>query len=159
MTDEQIYELAFKHCYATTAANGFIFDRERGHMLAFARALLSASKPAVAQDERTEFEAWGNETFNYGFQPQTWDDGAGPVAREPSYEHEGTQMAWEGWQARAASPATPAQSGEPIDYDRVVSICDAHGIGLPVDCIEMVVEIIRLAAPPAQTAQVEAKDE
>jgi len=32
-----------------------------------------------------------------------------------------------------------------FDYDDVVSICDAHGIGLPVDCIEMVVEIVRHA--------------
>ncbi|SIO58297.1 hypothetical protein [Paraburkholderia phenazinium] len=32
-----------------------------------------------------------------------------------------------------------------IDYDGVVSICDAHGIGLPVDCVEMVVEIVRHA--------------
>ncbi|VWD49760.1 hypothetical protein BLA17378_08634 [Burkholderia aenigmatica] len=39
-----------------------------------------------------------------------------------------------------------------FDYDDVVSICDAHGIGLPVDCIEMVVEIVRHAAPPAQVA-------
>jgi len=53
----------------------------------------------------------------------------------------------------AASPAAPAQSAEPVDYDRVVSICDAHGIALPVDCIEMVVEIIRHAArQSAQTA-------
>lgn len=42
---------------------------------------------------------------------------------------------------------------EPVTYDNVVSICDAHGIGLPVDCIEMVVEIIRLAASPAASAQ------
>ena len=32
-----------------------------------------------------------------------------------------------------------------IDYDGVVSICDAHGIALPVDCMEMVVEIVRHA--------------
>jgi hypothetical protein len=32
-----------------------------------------------------------------------------------------------------------------IDYDGIVSICDAHGIGLPVDCVEMVVEIVRHA--------------
>jgi hypothetical protein len=43
LTDEQIYEIAFKYCYATTAANGFVFDRARGHMIAFARALLQAN--------------------------------------------------------------------------------------------------------------------
>ncbi|VWD12898.1 hypothetical protein BLA18628_03331 [Burkholderia aenigmatica] len=39
-----------------------------------------------------------------------------------------------------------------FDYDDVVSICDAHGIGLPVDCIEMVVEIMHHSTPPAQVA-------
>ncbi|WAS56242.1 hypothetical protein MK974_24390 [Burkholderia ambifaria] len=32
-----------------------------------------------------------------------------------------------------------------FDYDDVVSICDAHGIGLPVDCVEMVVDIVKLS--------------
>jgi hypothetical protein len=32
-----------------------------------------------------------------------------------------------------------------VDYDGVVSICDAHGICLPVDCVDMVVEIVRHA--------------
>ncbi|MCX4154956.1 MULTISPECIES: hypothetical protein [Paraburkholderia] len=46
-----------------------------------------------------------------------------------------------------ASPETEAEPVlVPVDYDRVVSICEAHGICLPVDCVEMVVEIIRLAA-------------
>lgn len=62
----------------------------------------------------------------------------------------------------AAHPSNPATQADHIaderklvavDYDRVVSICEAHGIGLPVDCIEMVVEIIRLAASPAAPAQ------
>jgi hypothetical protein len=52
------------------------------------------------------------------------------------------------------APTTGATEGEPVDYDRVVSICEAHGIGLPVDCIEMVVEIIRHAIPhPASEPQ------
>ena len=42
-----------------------------------------------------------------------------------------------------------------IDYDGVVSICDAHGICLPVDCIEMVVEIVRHAALASKAAAVE----
>lgn len=54
MTDEQILELAFKHCYASTAAGGFIFDRERGHMLKFARA---ASPQPVEQTERALTDA------------------------------------------------------------------------------------------------------
>jgi len=32
-----------------------------------------------------------------------------------------------------------------FDYDDVVSICDAHGICLPVDCVEMVVDIVKLS--------------
>lgn len=53
--------------------------------------------------------------------------------------------------APQAAPSAPdaQQSSEPVDYDRVVSICDAHGICLPVDCVEMVVEIIRHAVPDA----------
>ncbi|MBR8221259.1 hypothetical protein [Burkholderia ambifaria] len=50
----------------------------------------------------------------------------------------------------ADAAAAPAEERAAFDYDDVVSICDAHGIGLPVDCIEMVVEIVRHAAPPAQ---------
>ncbi|MCA8045526.1 Lar family restriction alleviation protein [Burkholderia arboris] len=57
----------------------------------------------------------------------------------------------------AAGPSADAaaagqEAAKAFDYDDVVSICDAHGIGLPVDCIEMVVEIVRHAAPPAQVA-------
>ena len=52
------------------------------------------------------------------------------------------------WTRRAptAEQAEAVRVAEPVDYDGVISICDAHGIGLPVDCIEMVVEIIRHAA-------------
>jgi hypothetical protein len=47
--------------------------------------------------------------------------------------------------------APAAQAVAPLDYDGAVSICDAHGIGLPVDCIEMVVEIVKHAVPaPAE---------
>lgn len=28
------------------------------------------------ESERAAFEAWGNETFNYGFRPETWCDGS-----------------------------------------------------------------------------------
>jgi hypothetical protein len=56
-------------------------------------------------DERPAFEAWGNNFFNYGFYP-----GSFLIAE---YEHEETQMAWEGWQARAiiaaTRPAAPVQ--------------------------------------------------
>lgn len=34
-----------------------------------------------------------------------------------------------------------------LTYDEVVSICDAHGICLPVDCVEMVVSIIEHINP------------
>ena len=42
---------------------------------------------------REEFEKWGVECFNYGFNPDTWDERIG------GYLHEETQMCWEGWQA------------------------------------------------------------
>jgi hypothetical protein len=41
-----------------------------------------------------------------------------------------------------------ARVAEPVTYDGVVSICDAHGINLPPFCIEMVVEIIGHACDP-----------
>lgn len=43
LTDEQIESIADKHCFTTTGAGGWIFDRDRGHLIAFARALLAAS--------------------------------------------------------------------------------------------------------------------
>jgi hypothetical protein len=51
------------------------------------------------------------------------------------------------WDRRMNRVATPPASREAltVDYDRVVQICEAHGIGLPVDCVEMVVDIVRLA--------------
>ncbi|WP_410925286.1 hypothetical protein, partial [Pseudomonas aeruginosa] len=39
------------------------------------------------------------------------------------------------------------------------SICEAHGIGLPVDCVEMVVEIVRLAGRPSLPAAQGLSDE
>ncbi|GJH00231.1 hypothetical protein [Paraburkholderia terrae] len=79
--------------------------------------------PAVdagARDEREAFEAWGNETFNYGFHPETWVEDH-VVPSEPQYRHEGTQMAWEGWQARAAlsARASEAAAGEPVELQSI----------------------------------------
>ena len=99
--------------------------------------------PAVeagARDELTQFEKW----VTTKWRP---DDGAKLLKREfPSF-------AFAAWQARAALARASEAAGEPVDYDRVVQICEAHGIGLPVDCVEMVVEIIRLAAPQAASEQ------
>lgn len=71
-------------------------------------------------------------------------------AREAFANSEG--MGWNCWlfgpTPRAGKPAAD-ESAKPVDYDGVVSICDAHGIVLPVDCIEMCVEIIRHAASDA----------
>ncbi|MBN3776190.1 hypothetical protein G3O06_01250 [Burkholderia sp. Ac-20345] len=48
--------------------------------------------------------------------------------------------------ALAAQPAPPVvDERAAFDYDDVVSICDAHGICLPVDCVEVVVEIVKLS--------------
>ncbi|WP_175969638.1 hypothetical protein [Burkholderia sp. BCC0322] len=47
--------------------------------------------------------------------------------------------------ADAAAAAAPADGRAAFDYDDVVSICDAHGICLPVDCVEMVVDIVKLS--------------
>lgn len=117
LTDEQI-----AHLWDCSEREGETILDGYAREIRFARALLSASKPAAQTlvhhpDERVSMKA---------------------------SEYEALVVA-----------AAPAQSAEPVDYDRVVSICDAHGIGLPVDCIEMVVEIILHAAPqPSPTAVV-----
>lgn len=85
---------------------GATVDPERESVWA---AYLAAAPVPPAQapvDERAAFEAWGSEYFNYGFQPATF------LITE--YEHEGTQMAWEGWQARASLAAPAAQPAAPV---------------------------------------------
>ncbi|WP_324658311.1 hypothetical protein [Burkholderia thailandensis] len=49
------------------------------------------------------------------------------------------------FRARAASANETADERAAFEYDDVVSICDAHGIGLPIDCVEMVVDIVKLS--------------
>ncbi|MDE1179444.1 hypothetical protein [Paraburkholderia sp.] len=66
------------------------------------------------------------------------------------------RLAWNA--ALASRAAIPDAAQAPVDYDRVVQICEAHGIGLPVDCVEMVVKIIRHAAPVAPTPETDKRD-
>jgi hypothetical protein len=61
------------------------------------------------------------------------------------------------WDAQEIAREQTEEAQAPIDYDRVVQICEAHGIGLPIDSVEMVVEIIRHAAPVAPTAAEQAE--
>lgn len=75
--------------------------------------------------------------------PACWDTAAYPTLESAAWE----AIACAKLGCSTCDSASEAAVGEPIDYARVVQICEAHGIGLPVDCIEMVVEIIRLAAP------------
>lgn len=48
---------------------------------------------------------------------------------------------------------SPADERAAFEYDDVVSICDAHGICLPVDCVEMVVDIVKLSGLLAARAE------
>jgi hypothetical protein len=50
------------------------------------------------------------------------------------------------WNRRAPVEVQAEAVRAAVDYDDVVSICEAPGIGLPVDCVEKVVEIIRLVS-------------
>ncbi|WP_231136753.1 hypothetical protein [Burkholderia multivorans] len=60
------------------------------------------------------------------------------------YGDEGGSMCCPITHTRDASFAPPpADERAAFEYDDVVSICDAHGICLPVDCVEMVVEIVK----------------
>ncbi|ARL36038.1 hypothetical protein [Burkholderia pseudomallei] len=43
----------------------------------------------------------------------------------------------------AKSALAPADEKASFDYDDVVSVCDAHGICLPVDYVDMVVDIVK----------------
>ncbi|VWC95845.1 gp38 [Burkholderia aenigmatica] len=45
----------------------------------------------------------------------------------------------------AAVPPNAADEQASFDYDDVVSVCDAHGICLPVDYVDMVVDIVKLS--------------
>ncbi|MFM0432310.1 hypothetical protein PQQ75_25090 [Paraburkholderia aspalathi] len=75
------------------------------------RALLSASKPAVAQREREAFEAdlRAKGATDYGL--ERW------IRHPEHYSDREVQAAWQAWQARAMlalSPAAPAQSDRPV---------------------------------------------
>jgi hypothetical protein len=88
MTDTQIIDMAKAHYVDATRIST---------VLSFARALLSASKPAVAQHEREAFERW----YTRG-------------TMKPITAHDRDAVtAWDSWQARAML-AAPAQSGEPV---------------------------------------------
>lgn len=64
--------------------------------------------------------------------------------------------------AQSGGSSAPADARAAFDYDDVVSICDAHGLSLPVDCIEMVVEIVKLSGllgiRPASATETGAED-
>lgn len=89
--DKDDGEGAFEYVQRLSYKQGWddAFDPERG-------------AAGIFPDERASFEAWGNEFFNYGFHPESF------LITE--YEHEETQMAWEGWQARAMLAAAPKQN-------------------------------------------------
>ena len=70
------------------------------------REKFDAANAGGLDDERAAFEAWGNELFNYGFEPGKRVN----ALDDAEYEHEGTQMAWEGWKARAAMSQSRATS-------------------------------------------------
>ncbi|WP_420213537.1 hypothetical protein ACN8ZM_40740 (plasmid) [Burkholderia aenigmatica] len=64
-----------------------------------------------------------------------------PVLRRLFRKMEGFHVAASPVEQLVAAPTMQQM----FEYDHVVSICDAHGICLPVDCIEMVVDIVRLS--------------
>lgn len=61
--------------------------------------------------ERTAFESWGNDTFNYGFKPDSYEPS--PLAYEAQYRDDGTDMAWIAWQA-ATARAQQAGAGQAV---------------------------------------------
>jgi hypothetical protein len=98
------------------------------------RALLAAGH--VSQDKVDEAFAIASRTPGV-------DDSAVPMHEIDELQGEIMRLT-ELLHAKAENSAA-----EPVDYDRVVSICDAHGITLPVEHVEAVVEIVRLLGAPA----------
>ncbi|WP_186166492.1 DUF551 domain-containing protein [Burkholderia gladioli] len=111
------------------------------------RSITDAPQPATADEQRAAFEAWFADAWNAYPDKETTSEIKSKVWALKAWRHLPPRAA-------ASQPAAAAgqEATEAFDYDDVVSICDAHGIGLPVDCIEMVVEIVRHSAPPAQVA-------
>ncbi|KWI69646.1 hypothetical protein [Burkholderia ubonensis] len=73
--------------------------------------------------------------------------GIGAVWDDTDYEAMGRafEQSLAATERAGTAPAAPADERAAFEYDDVVSICDAHGICLPVECIETVVEIVKLS--------------
>ena len=101
-------------------------------------ALARASEAATPADDDTRERI--ARALHY---PACWDTAAYPTLESAAWE----AIACAKLGCSTCDSASEAAAAEPVDYDRVVQVCEAHGICLPIDCVEMVVEIIRLAAP------------
>jgi hypothetical protein len=60
MTDEEIKALAFKHCYATTVANGWVFRSELDRGL---KDFVSAIRNAALQEAMEECDSLDQHSF------------------------------------------------------------------------------------------------
>lgn len=64
-----------------------------------------AREPLSDERQLAEFIAWGNETFNYGFKPETWD------AITHEFTDDPTDMAWIAWRGSRGIPARVDSEG------------------------------------------------
>lgn len=71
---------------------------------------MSDTTPIPPASERERFEAWVLDTYNYGYSLTRSSEVEG------AYVHDGTDMAWDAWQARAAlSHSSTPQEWQPIE--------------------------------------------
>ncbi|VWB76885.1 gp38 [Burkholderia lata] len=136
LTDEQIIQAGYMHCVDDDEP---LFQFGRRELLLMVRELLAASPveqhEAAPADRRhvgdSKFEGW------YSSYAAKGETNPKQIARD-SYAA--------GMGDDTPQPEPPvADERVAFDYDDVVSICDAHGICLPVDCIETVVEIVQMS--------------
>ncbi|MEB5483934.1 hypothetical protein QMA69_05405 [Burkholderia pseudomallei] len=133
LTDKQILELAKKNRRSHHGCEDW-YDFRPHLLLEFARNLLAAStveqhEAATADDRAAMVKSWGEISSQMFAKMTPW------------------QFYEAGWVAARIAQPEPAVTDERavFDYDDVVSICDAHGICLPVECVEMVVDIVKLS--------------
>ena len=111
MTDEQIIEILYANTTCTEDLNACT---NLDWMCKFARALLSASKPAAQGDEWADFVAW----YTLDVPQNRVDFFKRELTEQISGESGPGFSAWTAWQARAASP-------QPAQTERALTAIDA----------------------------------
>ena len=110
--------------------------------------------PPDNEKHLADFISWGNETFNYGFHPDTWD------AVEHEFKNDPTDMAWIAWQAAfeaGVAHAVAQRQGEPVAWvdvkDRYEGPYEFHGKELLDSGKHLLYTAPATAEQPAETRE------